>query len=70
MLKINDVSSFMMKSSFDIPTPKIKKPKKYIIVQDNLFFSIYSKVNNMDHTSYDMSEYNDTNEKIKIAEKL
>ena len=70
MLKINDVSGFMIKTSFDIPTPKNKKPKKYIIVQDNLFFSIYSKVNNMDHTSYDMSEYNDTNEKIKIAEKL
>jgi hypothetical protein len=58
----------MMKSSFDIPNPPLKKPKKYIIVQDNLFFALYSKKNNLNN--FDLVEYNDVNEKIKIAEHL
>lgn len=70
MLKISDYSNHMMKSSFDIPNPVLKKPKKYVIVQDNLFFSLFSKINNVDMNSYTMVEYNETNEKIKIAECL
>jgi hypothetical protein len=68
MLKINDCSNYMLKSSFDIPNPTLKKPKKYIIVQDNLFFSLYMKVNKSDE--FEMKEYNETTEKIKIAECL
>jgi hypothetical protein len=68
MLKISDYSNQMMKSSFDIPNPIIKKTKKYIIIQDNLFFALYSKKNNLNN--FDMAEYNDVNEKIKIAEQL
>lgn len=68
MLKISDYSNQMMKSSFDIPNPILKKNKKYIIIQDNLFFALYSKKNNLNN--FDMAEYNDVNEKIKIAEKL
>jgi hypothetical protein len=68
MLKISEYSNHMMKNSFDIPNPVIKKPKKYIIVSDNVFFSLYSKKNNLN--SFDMGEYNETNEKIKIAECL
>ena len=70
MLKISDYSNHMMKSSFDIPNPVLKKPKKYIIVQDNLFFSLYSKIRNMDVSECSMKEYNEINEKIKIAESL
>ncbi len=68
MLKISDYSNHMMKSSFDIPNPTFKTPKKYIIVQDNLFFALYSKKTNLNQ--FDMVEYNDVNEKIKIAEHL
>lgn len=70
MLKISDYSDYMMKSSFDIPNPTLKKTKKYIIVNDNLFFSLYSKVNNIEKDSFNETIYNDTNEKIKIAEHL
>jgi hypothetical protein len=55
----------MIKSSFDIPDPVLKKPKKYIILQDNLFFSLYSKKNK--GFSF---VYNEKNEKIKLAESL
>jgi hypothetical protein len=68
MLKISDYSNHMMKNSFDIPNPIMKKPKKYIIVSDNLFFALYSKKHNLN--SFDMGEYNETNEKIKLAECL
>ena len=70
MLKISEYSNHMLKNSFDIPTPKLKKPKKYIIVQDNLFFALYSKVNHLEPDSFNMAEYNETNEKIKLAEQL
>jgi hypothetical protein len=65
LLKISDYSNHMIKSSFDIPDPVLKKPKKYIILQDNLFFSLYSKKNK--GFSF---VYNEKNEKIKLAESL
>jgi hypothetical protein len=68
MLKISNYSNQMMKTSFDIPNPPLKKPKKYIITQDNLFFALYSKNNNL--SNFDMADYNEINEKIKIAEQL
>jgi len=68
MIKLTDFSNHMMKSSFDIPNPIMKKPKKYIIVQDNLFFALYSKKNNVN--PFTLTDYNDMNEKIKIAECL
>lgn len=65
LLIISDYSNHMIKSSFDIPDPVLKKPKKYIILQDNLFFSLYSKKNK--GFSF---VYNEKNEKIKLAESL
>lgn len=68
MLKLNDYSRHFMKGSFDIPDVKPKKPKKYIISNDYLFYALYSRLHNIDTTS--MTQYNEVNEKIKIAEEL
>lgn len=68
MLKISNYSNQMIKNSFDIPNPTLKKPKKYIIIHDNLFFALFNQKSNM--SSFDMVEYNDVNEKIKVAEHL
>lgn len=70
MLKLSDYSNHMMKTSFDVPNPPIKKSKKYIVYQDHLFFALYSKINHIDKSVCNMSDYNETNEKIKIAECL
>jgi hypothetical protein len=57
-----------MKGSFDVSDVKPRKPKKYIIANDYLFYALYSKIHNIDTTS--MNQYNEINEKIKIAEEL
>ena len=66
MIAMDKVSPFFLKSSFDIPDFKKKRPP--ILIKDHLFYSIYTKANSIDITDINSLHYNELNEKTKIAE--
>ena len=68
MFKINEYSNFFIKKSFNLPQYKYKKHKKIIEKRDNLFYEVFHKINQMDISSYNFKQYNELQEKTKIAE--
>ena len=70
MLYIAEYNPFFIKNSFNLPEHKIKYKKQVVIDYDPLFYSIFNKMNNQDITHIDYSKVNETQEKMKIAEKL
>uniref|UniRef100_A0A6C0ESU7 Uncharacterized protein n=1 Tax=viral metagenome TaxID=1070528 RepID=A0A6C0ESU7_9ZZZZ len=70
MLSIAEYNPFFIKNSFNLPEHKIKYKKPIVIDYDPLFYAIYNKMNNQDITHIDYSKVNETQEKMKIAEKL
>lgn len=69
MLSISEYNKFFMKRSFNLPEYTVKYKKSIKIEYDKLFYSIFNKMNEHDitHINYNIHE---TQEKIKIAEKL
>jgi len=65
---IASFSPYFMKSSFDIPSTKLKKKKKR--VPPSLFTHFYKRVNQIDRTQIEDTTYNEWNERTVLAEKL
>ena len=70
MLSIAEYNPFFIKNSFNLPDYKITYKKPIIIDYDPLFYAIFNKMKNHDITHIDYSNVNETQEKMKIAEKL
>ena len=68
MITPDNVSTFFLKSRFDIPD--FKKKRKPFVIKDRIFYSIYTKANSIDITDINSLHYNELNEKTKIAESL
>lgn len=68
MITPDKVSTFFLKSRFDIPD--FKKKRKPFVIKDRIFYSIYTKANSIDITDINSLHYNELNEKTKIAESL
>jgi len=65
---IASFSPYFMKSSFDIPSTKLKKKKKR--TPPSLFTHFYKRVNQIDRTQIEDTTYNEWNERTLLAEKL
>ena len=70
MLSIAEYNPYFIKRSFNLPEHKVKYKKPIVIDYDPLFYCIFNKMNNHDITHIDYSKINETQEKMKIAEKL
>jgi hypothetical protein len=68
MISVSEYSPFFIKKWFDLPNYKKKKPKKRLVLNDNLFYSFFYKINHLDITSID--KFNEKQEKILLAEKI
>lgn len=66
MLSIAEYSPFFIKRTFNIPEHKLKHKKKIVIDYDEIFYALFYKINNYDHTHIN-NKINETQEKIKLA---
>ena len=65
---IASFSPYFMKSSFDLPDPKIRKKRKK--TPPSLFTQFYKRVHEIDRSHIDDSSYQEWIERAKLAEKL
>ena len=67
---IQEYSSFFIKRSFDLPEYRKKKIKLKPVYKDDMFYSFFFQINNLDITSTNFETYNEKQEKTILAEKL
>ncbi len=65
-----EYNPYFIKNSFNLPEYKLKPKKTVVIDYDPLFYTLFNKINNHDITHIDYSNVNETQEKMKLAEKL
>lgn len=65
-----EYNPYFIKNSFNLPEYKVKYKKPVVIDYDPLFYTLFNKINNHDITHIDYSNVNETQEKMKLAEKL
>jgi hypothetical protein len=70
MLKPNDFAPFFIKTSFNIPFPKEQRRKPAKVYQDPLFCALYQKIHQIDVTTIEWEQFNEQNEKMKVAEEI
>ena len=66
MLSIAEYNPFFIKRTFNIPEHKTKYKKKVIIEYDEIFYALFYKLHNYDHTHIN-NKINEKQEKIKLA---
>jgi len=65
---IASFSPYFMKSSFDIPDPKIRKKRKK--TPPSLFTQFYKRANEIDRSHIDDQFFQEWNERARLAEKI
>jgi hypothetical protein len=66
MLSIAEYNPFFIKRTFNIPENKAKYKKKVVIDYDEIFYALFYKLHNYDHTHIN-NKINEKQEKIKLA---
>jgi hypothetical protein len=66
MLCIAEYNPFFIKKTFNIPDHKTKYKKKIVIDYDEIFYALFYKLHNYDHTHIN-NKINEKQEKIKLA---
>jgi len=66
MLSIAEYNPFFIKRTFNIPEHKTKYKKKIVIEYDEIFYALFYKLHNYDHTHIN-NKINEKQEKIKLA---